>query len=52
MYGIRYGSAEGITIIDDTEAWVFEIQGDGKKGAFWVAQRVSALHYEVVVPHM
>ncbi|KAF4660553.1 hypothetical protein FOZ61_003924 [Perkinsus olseni] len=46
--GEEYGSSEAITIIDDTEAWVFEIQGDGNKGAFWVAQRVPDDHVAVV----
>lgn len=48
FYGEEYGSPEAATVIDPTQAWIFEVHGDGANGAVWVAQRVPEGHVAVV----
>ncbi len=47
--GEEYASPEGVTVVDPTQAWVFEIHGDGSgKGAIWVAQKVPEGHVAII----
>jgi dipeptidase len=46
--GEAYATSEVVTVIDKTDAWVFEMTGDGKTGALWVAQRLPEDHVSVI----
>ena len=43
-----YGASEAVSIVDKTDAWIFEVAGDGKGSAIWVAKRVPEDHVAVI----
>ena len=43
-----YGASEAVSIVDKQDAWIFEVAGDGKGSAIWVAKRVPEDHVAVI----
>jgi dipeptidase len=43
-----YGASEAVSIVDKTDAWIFEVAGDGKGSAIWIAKRVPEDHVAVI----
>jgi dipeptidase len=43
-----YGASEAVSIVDKQEAWIFEVAGDGRGSAIWVAKRVPEDHVAVI----
>jgi dipeptidase len=53
FYGESPDSGESVSIIDEKEAWIFEITGDGdSSGALWVAQKIPKNHVAVLANAM